>query len=384
MLNPFYWYSSIWAFVLILYSFGYSAINQTLSLNLISFLIITIILSIFLGYLTRNIFKYRTLKIKPRVKGKLTAITVILILVDLIYTRQIPFLTILKGHSQYGSDEVMGMPFIHTLLTNWILVYSSYLFYVYLETKSKKLLWYILLQLSFFVLFFQKGMIIIVLFVFFNLYIAKIRLDRRIFTLKNCILLIGAVLVLVYLNGGLANLRSGMLWNDSYYITTVARISNWPQWIPSQYIWAYTYITTPLGNLNQILNTSASSFDLTRLLISIIPALITNQFVDSSIVMNDLQSRLTVSYLNASTGFMDSGLAAGIIGIWLFYFAIVLIILFLGWYESKKSNFDTPVFALLSMMLAWCFFYDTFNAAATSLIPILILVFYRSKKRSVV
>lgn len=375
MLNPFYWYSCIWTFVLVLYGLGYSAINQPLTLQLALFLILTILISEIIGFLCRDIFQYRSLEDKPQITNTLTLVTVVFIIMDLLYTKQIPFLSIIRGVSQYGNDEIMGMPIVHTLLTNWIIVYCSYLYYVFLETQSKNILFKIIAQLSFFLLFFQKGMIIVVLFIFFNLSIAKLRKKRKVFNFKNLFIICISILVIMYLNGILANIRSGSLWNDNYYIKTVAQITNWPKWIPGQYIWTYTYITTPLGNLNQLLITFDGTFNLGNLILSVIPALISNQFVTSTADFNILDSKLTVKYLNASSGFMDAVNAGGIVGICLFYIAIVIIILFLTWYLFKKKKYSTPMYALLSMLISWCFFYDTFSAAATSLIPLLIIIF---------
>lgn len=383
MLNPFYWYSLIWTLVLGLYSLGFSEINQRLSTNLMVFFILTILISVVIGFVFREVFQYRSLNDPPKITNTITFIIAIFIAIDLVYTGQIPFFTILKGVGKYGDTEVMGMPLVHTLLTNLIVVYSSYLFYIFLETKEKSILIKIFIQLSFFLLFFQKGMIIMILFIFFNLFLAKLRKYHKVFTIKNMLIMIFGISLLLYLNGGLANIRSGMTWNDSSYIMSVAHINNWPKWIAGQYIWSYTYITTPLGNLNQLLLVFNNKFDIGKLILTIVPVILSNQFMPIANGFNTLDYKLAVRYLNASTGFMDAVDAAGFLGICLFYVMVLCITIFLTWYIfKKKKNYSTPMFAIIVMMVMMLFFYDTFNAAATSLIPIILFLLCSLKRIS--
>ena len=383
MLNPFYWYSLIWTLVLGLYSLGFSEINQRLSTNLMVFFILTILISVVIGFVFRGVFQYRSLNDPPKITNTITFIIAIFIAIDLVYTGQIPFFTILKGVGKYGDTEVMGMPLVHTLLTNLIVVYSSYLFYIFLETKEKSILIKIFIQLSFFLLFFQKGMIIMILFIFFNLLLAKLRKYHKVFTIKNMLIMIFGISLLLYLNGGLANIRSGMTWNDSSYIMSVAHINNWPKWIAGQYIWSYTYITTPLGNLNQLLLVFNNKFDIGKLILTIVPVILSNQFMPIANGFNTLDYKLAVRYLNASTGFMDAVDAAGFLGICLFYVMVLCITIFLTWYIfKKKKNYSTPMFAIIVMMVMMLFFYDTFNAAATSLIPIILFLLCSLKRIS--
>lgn len=378
MLNPFYWYSIIWTVVLLLYGLGYSAINQVLSVDLLFFLLVSIIFSGFIGYLLKSNFRYHPLKENKEIGNTLTLVISILALTDLMYMHQIPLFAIAKGTATYGDSDVSGMPFVHTILTNLIVFYSSYLFYVFLETKRKHVLWKIIYQLSFFLIMFQKGILIFTLFIMANLSFAKFRYTKRRISKRKVLLLILFVILILYVNGGLANIRSGVGWNDDTYIVRVARVHNWPSWVPQQFIWAYTYVTTPLGNVNKLLSLFRGHMHIDIVLGTVIPMLFLKQLWPAAVVPLDT-SVFDVEYMNAASGFSNAAIGGGVLGIWLFYYMVMVItisyVLFL-----RKRKYSSPMYAIFSAMVSFCFFYDTFCTAQTSLLPIYTLLFFALRK----
>lgn len=377
MLNPFYWYSIIWTIILFLYSFGYSAINAPLSINLKFFFGISIILSGLIGFVFKDIFKYHSINKEVAIKNWPTFLIIMITIIEFIYTKQIPLLSIARGQSQYG--DFAGIPIVHTLLINFIIFYSSYLFYIFIESKDKNVLYKILIQLSAFLLMFQKGVIILSIFIFLNLLIAKLRLKRRFFSIKNLILFLLFLYLILYLNGVLANIRSGFKWYDNSYIYQVTQITTWPKFIPQQLIWAYTYVTTPLGNLNQLVNSFSGMIRWDQVVGSLFSVNFVKQLFPDAVITTYMNN-LTVKAMNASTGFLSVAIAGGIVGVVFFWISTTLIITLLSFWVCVKRNFQPLMYDIFCTMIVFCFFYDTFATAQTSLLPLYIWLFYVWKK----
>lgn len=382
MLNPFYWYSLIWTVVYLLYSLGYSYINKPLVEELNLFFIFTIIFSYFIGFLTKNMFKYRELTEEEyNYKGRFVYLIILFAILDIVYMRQIPLLSILSKSSVYGNEELLGMPLIHSLNTNIIIFYATYSFYILLETKNKKALRNIILSVLVLGSMFQKGIIIILFFAIFNTYVAKVRLSYNRRKIRRIIpfLVVGALL-LVYLNGGVSNIRSGYTWNDSEYISRVSQIIDWPSYLPGQYKWAYSYITTPLGNLNNILKiynhvNSSGFFDINynQVLGTIIPITIAKQLFPQTILNIDVKDWVEVSYMNASSGFANVATVSGVYGLIIFYILIMSVTLAVSFYCRRSRDLRVVTNAILTSMIAFLFFYNTFYTAALSLLPLIIV-----------
>lgn len=298
-------------------------------------------------------------------------------IIEFIYTKQIPLLSIARGQSQYG--DFAGIPIVHTLLINFIIFYSSYLFYIFIESKDKNVLYKILIQLSAFLLMFQKGVIILSIFIFLNLLIAKLRLKRRFFSIKNLILFLLFLYLILYLNGVLANIRSGFKWYDNSYIYQVTQITTWPKFIPQQLIWAYTYVTTPLGNLNQLVNSFSGMIRWDQVVGSLFSVNFVKQLFPDAVITTYMNN-LTVKAMNASTGFLSVAIAGGIVGVVFFWISTTLIITLLSFWVCVKRNFQPLMYDIFCTMIVFGFFYDTFATAQTSLLPLYIWLFYVWKK----
>lgn len=377
MLNPFYWYTLIWSIVLTLYECGFSKLNESLDSTLLGFFLISCSITLLLGFVFRKFFRYRNLTEIPKISSVGTVTIVIVSFLEFIYAKQLPLISIIMGHSSYG--DFIGIPLIHTLLANFNIFYSSYLFYLYLETDDKNTLKKIIIQVSMFLLMFQKGSAIISMFVFINLWIAKLRHENKL-NIKNITGAVVAILAIIYINGCLANVRNGATWNDNSLAYSVNRISFWPTIIPGQFVWMYAYVTTPLGNLNHLLSLNSGSVNINQVLGTIIPVTILKPLFPTWQVSVNLDD-LSVQAMNACTGLVNGLLAAGIVGIYLFWILITIIVTALLLYINRKSNASMHLYALLSMMMTFLFFYDTFTTAITAFLPLLIVCFCWTRKK---
>ncbi|PIA86235.1 hypothetical protein [Streptococcus parauberis] len=375
MLNPFYWYTIIWGIVYFLYNLGWSGLNTPLHPKLSIFLIITILTSLALGFSLRKKFVYRGLEKKVVRNSSLTVFVVLASFLEFLYAKQIPLISISLGLNSYG--EFQGIPILHSFIVNTVIFYSCYLYYLYLETKQKKLLIETILLISMLLLMFHKGTTIICLFIVINLSIAKKRQQITKYQFEKILLIIIFAIFSIYFNGILSNVRSGHAWNDNSLIMIVGDLkTNWPNFLPKEFAWTYIYITSSLANLNSTFIFYLSKFSLSRLVITIFPIFISKRIFPSMIVNPQTEFILRNVVLNSVTGFSESTVTGGRYGIWFFFIFLIILLLFLTFYIKKfLYNISTPLYAILSMQVVFLFFYNTISTSATSFLILYIIFF---------
>lgn len=378
VLNVFYYYSIIWGVVLTLYNLKLSDMNYATAPALNLFFLITIIISLFLGMKNRHILKYTHTEDTDHVPLAGLCFVAIAGVLDIIYAGDIPLFAIISGRRSYG--EFNGLPLFHSILVNASIFYSAYFFYIFLETRQKKRLCQSFIPLIFLMLMFLKGAAVMCLFNFLNLSLAKASKNKKVLDWKKMTVIIMIGCIIIYINGGLTNLRSHYQWNDSHLILSVGKInSNWPAWLPEQFAWVYSYITSPLANLNlNITHYSPSPNSAAVFAVSLIPLIVSkNLFPDFGIAAEG--HRLHTVVLNACTGFIDAVMAGGIAGIYLFAAILFLLLLLIIKYIDKfsvrrrRQGFCSVYYSLLCMLIVFMFFYNTFRDAATSLVVFFIL-----------
>lgn len=373
MLNVFYWYSITWGSVFVLYELGWSSYCTDLGPVTTSFFLMSIIVSLILGVIFRDRFVYSNLIRVPNRNKAFTYIILIGGMADFIYSRDIPLISIIGGWSSY--TDFSGIPLIHTLLENSIIFYSAYLFYLFLELRDKKILKEMLEILSILLLMFHKGALMFCLFMIINLAVAKAINEGHVLNIKHIILFICIVILLAYINGGLTNLRSGFSWNNQSLPRGVSRInSKWPSWLPLQFSWAYTYIVSPLANLNYNLIRGNNTHSVGMLVASIIPDAFVKRLLPN-FQLSESSVYLITPVLNACTGFIESVAAYGRFGLWFFYISFTIIMLIVVYFRCNINQNCAPVYlSLLCMMTVFLFFYNTLRTAATSFIPLMIIL----------
>lgn len=377
MLNVFYWYATIWSVVLMLYLMGWSNLCKPLDVSVIFFFVMSIFICLIVGIKNRHFFEYTSLQNEERPKHNLVYVILVIGIIEFIYSKDIPLISILMGRSLYG--DFRGIPIVHTLLENMICFYSTYMFYLYIEVKKRAYLLKAMLPVGVLLLMFHKGAISFCLFTMFVIGMAKARTKyKKLFNIKNIIIVNLLIICLIYINGGLTNIRSGVSWNDLMLAKNVGRINDkWPKWIPMQFGWAYTYLISPLSNLNYNIYLGVKKH-FSGGIIAIMPDYLTKRLFSGIIVDSP---KLYSPVLNACTGFIEAVISLGTFGLWFYFFSFMFIVVFLLHFRaSYNENYRVVVMALLCMMTVILFFYNTLRAAATSFIPFFILVFPLLKK----
>lgn len=383
MINIFYGYSIIWIIILLGYYLQWSDLCIPLDLRLLIFLVTSIIISFLIGYLFKKKLKFISLKENPHKKSTITVILIITYILEFLYARNIPLMSILVGGMSYLENNFEGIPIFHNFISSFTLFYSMYLSYIFFSFKDKKILKEIILVNLFFVLLMQRQNIIISFLFFLNIGLAcnihKITNKKKIIKIIFIFIILG--IICLYIFGVLGNIRYGnnWSWNDSSMITQLGRMNdNYPKILPKEFFWSYTYLITPLVNLNYNISNYDSIDDIRLLVKEFLP-----DFVSSRVFDNNAKYtvNLPVSTLNASTAYVRAYLTYGIFGMYLMFFAQMLLCIFILNYAFKfnKEKFIVICNAC-AYFLFFTFFVNTFTYSITALLIIWSIFYCRKIK----
>lgn len=376
MINCFFWYSAIWTFILILYSFNISEYNIKLDSKLLTFFAITISISFVLGMIFRKNFKFTySSNIPKNIKKKVFAI-VIGYIIEFIYSGYIPLISIAFTNTAIY-EEFPGIPIFHVILNGITSFYAIKIFYYAIcnKEKRKEMLKLYIILISMFLLMYYRSMIVINLFMALLLTIEYLRNNKKI-KIKHYVMTGIFLLLICYAYGGIGNVRDGYKWNDNSYIEELGLYTTFPKFIPKQYMWTYSYLTTPLSNLNYNIKNNEVNDNPIVLLSNIIPDFITKRL---DIVNTNNEPMLIRTYFNATTGWTSIYLCSGIEGMYLIYFYLVFltIVILYNCQEKEKKGYkenNTIILAILNIIVIFFFFYNTLAYVGTSLMFYICLI----------
>ncbi len=370
MLNIFYVNAAFWFAISILYSFCWSALCIPLSAPTIIFLIFMIGVSIGIGFLLRKHFRFYLLT-EYKHSWYITLGLGCFFLIEFLYEWTVPLFAVLSGNSMYDKN-LAGIPLLHMIASAALLIYCFYLFYLFLCFKKWTLLVEYGVCLSVFVLLFQRQNIVVIVAGTIWLamaYLFSLKLPRKkrawLITITIIVAVI-ACLIGLYIFGIMGNARYG-IWGpfDSTMIKEVAKTDGYfPEWIPDEYVWAYSYLTSPLANLQHNLNAGIYDGATFGSFIScFLPSLLTQPFSPTKVPRLVLSEALVVS-----TAFAKICRCIGAFGMYLLFtveLAAVVGIIFLTkkhkhlyipyvigcGYFFLLSFFDNPIEYIISCLM---------------------------------
>ena len=368
MLNFFYWYGWIWLIVFVLYALNYTEFSIPLNFGLLIFFVTTIIVSFLFGYTYRKEFKFKYSK-SQKIKIRKTTLFFLLagMAVDFVYAKQVPFISIaITGSSQY--KDFKGIPTFHVFLICYSTYFAIKCFYAALVDKRnrKRYLSYFVVVQGIYLLNFLRSQILFNLFAAGLIFVAYLKSKEKI-KLKYYFIVLVAALLALYVFGGLGNLRYGYNWNDCSYIDQLGLYKSWPSFIPEQYKWAYSYITTPLANLNYHISKAQPKYDVMALLVNLLPDAIAKRIYPPGMNSDALLIR---HYFTASTGYQPIYSAFGYLGMIIFFIYIVLLSFWGMNLAKRKRNINSSLifYSLMCVVVAYLFFDNTLLFAGTSIV----------------
>ena len=318
MLNYFYWYGIITSLIFGLYIIPLSSINSSLKIPFLIVVLISIILSFILGKIFNKYFEFKSAEFKKSKYSYIPmAIIAFLFVVELIYTREIPLISVtLKHISDY--QEYKSIPFLHMFLAMLCMYYSvKYIYHAisHKEERRKNILCYVIINIIM-LLYNMRSFFMISIFILLNLIVAKFKTDGKKISFKYIISIVVIIITILYLFGGFGNMRQGYKFKDSSFIEKIGRYEKWPAFIPKQYMWAYSYITSPLANLNYNISINNNTFNVSGYMYEYLPTSITKRLKNYD---NANECKLIRTAFTVSTGYCDAYANSNIAGMCIFW-----------------------------------------------------------------
>jgi hypothetical protein len=267
--NPFFIYILGFSMALIVYQLDWSYLFPDLSFSLLTFLLLTFIISGIIGlYVHRKgILRFYEYPNKLNVNWWTFAITVGYIL-NFAYARQIPFLSIINNDDINYFD--FGIPTFYVIVSTFTSFFTVYLFKCYIVEKKKKYLFLCIYLFIFPILVFNRGEVLLNLSSIFFIYLFSYKKNK----VKIYFKVLAIVLIVLIGFGMLGNLRTSnqIDKNKTQEMSEImlnlgqAKPDFIKSSIPKTYFWSYLYISSPLANLQINVNQQKPDYSLSRVL----------------------------------------------------------------------------------------------------------------------
>ncbi len=388
MLNFFYLYAIIWSAILLVYFFGWSDLCVPLDSRLSAFFLITIIISIVLGFVYRKKFKFsepKTYKNSFNLINHLDTnnrlsdgfskhnpyITLGIVgfnFLEFIYCRQIPIVYILFNGGKYEAHNgYTGIPTLHTLVISFGSFYAQYLFYRFIcNDKDKRIIKeYIIILFFIYMTQFNRGGLMISFFMSALLYLGKnMETIRAKINVKAILVGVAVAIIVLYGFGVMGNVRYGYAYNDSSYIEKLGRFNdNYPIWLPKQFMWPYIYIVSPIANINYNIMKGSANYNPIGFIMTLFPDFIVRRIYNGNIYEPE---HVVKHVFNATPGFGTAYMNADIFGMYFLYFYMVIGFLFIWKRLPIKKEYRMPCLVIMDIIVIFMFFTHTLYYSAIS------------------
>ncbi len=253
-------------------------------------------------------------------------------LAEIVYSGGVPMLWSLTG--SYKTYFDFGIPTVHGLLNAVILALVTMGTLLGLVSRQKRFFAPLLFLMIWGVIVISRNLIIVgALQCLFLLFYAKgPPRGAVVFWLA----LTGLLAIIGF--GWIGDIRSGA----SAFIALAQPSPNYPEFLPSGFLWVYIYITTPLNNLvhQTVVSLPEWNWGLTNSMALLLPSVLREIFYDTNTVAGDLVTQA----FNVSSAFLDMYRDLGFLG-------IVVMSLTVGFVSQAASNGNTIRSVLFSVVL---------------------------------
>lgn len=376
MLNYYYIYAALWSGVCGLYALQWSKLNKPLDPSLVVFFILSIAFCVIRGYQCRKEFAYKPNAVRDAADRKLGLLeerigskamplhrlgvewgplVVLALLFALLFVAEgfVPLVGVFTKTLDYESMLLDPVPLLAPTCIVGCIIYASACFKTFLDERHKRDLVKFFLCLGLLMLQYIRSAIAICLFVALVLLVSK----RGRLSAKGVVVIVVAVIAGLWAFGAMGNMRYGASWANSFYIFRIGRYTQaLPTFIPWQFLWAYSYLTSPLACLNFNVSNGSNAFDVVNFLYSFLPMAIAKRL--PLYVMPSVP--LQVNYFTVSTIWSDYFCFMGTAGIYL-GFVLQMGLLRLARHILKGTRVETLGFAFMSMVVAFSFFMNSFT-----------------------
>lgn len=387
IVNPFSVFFLVILSVILLSSLSWSTLIEPLGGTLLVFFIFVLVSLLFFSKLYNYFFPPGTFQ-KPEVEMNLTIWIIIglgLMLADFAYEGVIPIVEILIKKNGYNYVDFEGIPAVHVIAVTFASFLGLYCWSVFLKKPKIVLLMWSLFFTMFPLMLFNRGgaiMNIISMFMIFLFHKTSLKIS-----IKNILLFVGVLLIGLYVFGLFGNIRSDSEnaskdITDSSFILRVGHASEGfkKSDIPKPLFWGYLYASTPIGNLQHMVENMEPINDSTLFLTqSVIPDFIAKR-LEEKIPQKVPEDQLLYPVFNVSTMFASAYKTLGYFGLVLVFYYFVGFV-FLYSLLMKKLNIAKSVgISILMTITIFNLFSNMLTFSGLSFQLIYPLVFWLYKK----
>ncbi len=359
--NPLFLYAVSWFIVVFLYLLGWSDKYPIISFELLIFLLITSLLSLIFSIKTHKNkdFEYKAL-VHPlnyyKWVMKQTRRVYFLLCIEFIYFQTIPLIAYLSGNADARLYMDFAMPVVHVFVFNGSLFLFNFSSYCYFSqgggTNSfiKPMLMNLLVPLS----FMSRGALLFMIFCLFLLYLMS---GKN--AMKVLIGLIPSSLVVLYLFGLIGNLRMNDPEGKLILQWGGASQKFEDSFVPKEFFWSYSYITSPLGNLQNAINQKKNFRDDSSGFIPLIINEVCPMFISKHINIPEPKDRANYYVdptLVVGSTFFDPYLTWGWGGMIIVFLFILIYVFVMIKIIPKNSVVRVPMYIVLTILTFFSLF----------------------------
>ncbi len=255
MINPYLSYVIAFVVALAAYCLGWSDLFPPLGWQLLVFIFATVIIHLGFSMYWKKINHVHP-DTSPGILHPIWTTIFIYVLwsMDFLYEGGIPLLKIVLG--QPYDYKQFGIPSLHVFIVTFASFFTVYLFSLYLSSRDRVYLWLYLVNLTAALLIYSRAMllfnIVASVFLFF--------LNGYSLNWKRLAAMAAGFVMLIYAFGVLGTLRVSSEIKSKYDPNIFMDIGNATvsfrrSIFPPEFFWGYVYFSSPLGNLQQNINT---------------------------------------------------------------------------------------------------------------------------------
>jgi oligosaccharide repeat unit polymerase len=276
----------------------------------------------------------------------------VLSVIEIAFSGGFPLEWLIIGGSKNRTE--FGLPIIHVFMVTLLSVLALTKFGLYLLHGDKRRLYIPFFQIIWSVVVISRSMMIVALVQSIVLLICI-----KGVTIKMVRWLSVVSLVTIVVFGTVGDLRQG---DDSYFRDLAMPSANYPDWLPSGVLWAYIYVTTPVGNLVNTSNLSKPSYNIRfpNTIYTMFPT-----FIRIALYGKDpglgMGGDLVYGPFNVSTAYVGPFMDYGYIGITCFSLLIGIISSYF-WRKRRQFKYQllySVMVQCLALSIFWNFLFDT-------------------------
>lgn len=366
IINPYILYSLTWIIVLILYSFHWTYLFPKISSGLFLFVLSTSFISALWGIKKYRRHSFCNYAVVPSYKyysfnKRITILSTFLFLIEFLVYRNVPLFSYVLGNADAELYKEFGIPFIHVIAVNLVLVSEFFLFQCYVSTKEKKIKnkFIKLFLINFGVLTLLMNRAVLMYVILGSIFIYFV-LKRNV--AKYMIKITGLLFGVLFLFGMLGNIRNG---GDNekgkQYILRLCEAT--PEFeksiVPTELFWPYIYVTSPISNVENTIRRMHPEFSIDNC-ISLVVNECMPQLISKRLNVEHKGGKLVLDSLNVGSVYMNSYAYLGWMGMLIMFIFMFIFVEVTISFIPKSDVFFLTLLVLIDIIIAFNIFDNMF------------------------